>query len=93
MTPAQPPVANKFYTAPESMEESQVGSIHAFESVVPSGNNLEGSPFVVTAWKPSPDELRRLNEGGPVYLTYMGGGLAPHFLSASFAEATYGLEG
>lgn len=92
MTPTHPPVATKFYTAPADMEESQVGSIHTYEGIVPSGNNLEGSPFVVTAWKPNAYELRRLNEGASVFLSYLGGGLAPHFLSTTFYEATYGLE-
>lgn len=93
MQPTEPPVSNKVYTAPEDMEPSQVFSIAAYQGVVPSGNNLEGAGFVVTAWKPNADDLRRLNEGGSVYMSYLGGGLAPHFLSTTFPEATYGLEG
>ena len=32
----------------------------------------EGTPSMVTAWEPTPDELERLNAGAPVYLRIIG---------------------
>lgn len=31
-----------------------------------------GTPSMVTAWMPSPDELARLQAGAPIYLRIMG---------------------
>ena len=91
MTPVNPPTSNAVFTPPEDMEESQVSTIRAYRGVIPPGSNLDGAAFVVVAWKPDLDDLKRLNEGGCVYLSSLGG-LNPHFLSTLFAQATYGLE-
>lgn len=32
----------------------------------------QGTPSMVTAWMPTPDELERLNAGSPVYLRILG---------------------
>lgn len=32
----------------------------------------EGTPAMVTAWFPTPDELERLNRGAPVHLRVLG---------------------
>lgn len=72
------------------MSSEQVMSIHAYYGqITHPQSNLDGAEFVVTAWKPSPEELKTLNEGGPVYLSCLGG-LPAHFLTSSFFQATYG---
>lgn len=102
MIPVRPPVSNAVFTAPADMDYTQVFSIHAFKSAVkagftqdvlagevPPGSNLDGSPFVVTAWKPTPEELEELNRGACVYLSCLAG-LPPHFLTTNWSDATYG---
>lgn len=91
MTPAVPPVYTTVFRAPENMDDSQVGKIAAYHAKV-VGGNLDGSDFVVTAWKPSPEDLKALNEGGMIFLSMLNG-LLPHFLTTNFNEATYGTLG
>lgn len=102
MTPAVLPQHNAVFTAPPDLDHTQVFSIHAFKGVippgytqeilkgeVPPGSNLDGAPFVVTGWKPSPEELEELNRGGSIYLSCLGG-LPAHFLTTDFNTAVYG---
>lgn len=51
-------------------------------------SNLDGSRFVVVAWKPTPEELNELNNGGMIYLSMLNG-LLPHFLTTDFKAAAY----
>jgi len=67
------------------MDESQVQKAHTFDGEI-SGGTLDGSPMVVTAWKPNAAELEVLNAGGPVFLTFIGG-LPPHRVSVLFETA------
>lgn len=91
MNPSSPPIHTAVFVAPQGMSLSQVGNIHAYRGTVRDCGGLDGADFVVTAWKPTPEDLKRLNEGGQVYLSVLGG-LPPHFLSTSFRESTYGIE-
>ncbi len=88
MTPTFPPIYNSGYVAPEGMTSDQVGSIPAFKGRINQGN-LDGADYMVTAWKPSSDDLRVLNDGGSIFMTAINN-LPPHFLSTSFNEATNG---
>lgn len=36
-----------------------------------------GYPFIVTAWKPSYEDLQAINRGEPIYVKVLGGGLNP----------------
>ena len=85
MIPAAFSEANCMFKAPSDMDESQVLAISAFQGTV-LGGNLDGCPFVVVAWTPTPEDLERLQNGQPVYLSMLGG-LSPHFLTTSFPEA------
>jgi hypothetical protein len=76
---------NAKFGAPPDMAESQVATIPVFVSTVNRGS-CEGARLVVAAWKPTPDELRQLNDGNPVFLSCLGG-LPPHFLTTNLAEA------
>ncbi len=87
MNPYQFPEANRRYGPPEGMAESQVMTIHAFAGVVADGS-IDGSPIVVTAWQPTPEEIALIQAGAPIFLTFMGG-LPPHFPSLNFQEATH----
>lgn len=102
LIPVRPPISNTVFTAPSDMDYSQVFSIHAFKNAVkagftqdvfageiPPGSNLDGASFIVTAWKPSAEELLALNQGGLVYLSCLAV-LPPHFLTTSWSDATYG---
>lgn len=89
MTSDIPPKHNAVFKAPDDMDQSQVHSIPAFKGTIPHGSNLDGADFVVVAWRPDAEDLKRLLEGGMVYLTCLGG-LPPHFLSTYFSAATYG---
>jgi hypothetical protein len=80
------PQANSQFKAPESLSEIQVRTAPAFVGRA-LGGSMDGTPMVVVAWQPDPDELEILNAGGPVFLTVMGG-LPPHFLTCRFTEAT-----
>lgn len=79
------PGTNRFFGPPPDMDSKQVAVIHAHCGVVDRGS-CEGSPMVITAWKPDEQDLRRLNAGEPVFVTFLGG-LPPHMLTTNFKEA------
>ena len=87
MTPVAFPEANSRYGAPDGLAESQVMTIAAFQHEV-QGGSLDGHPQVVVAWMPSPEDLAVLNDGKPLYISMMGG-LAPHYPSVDFYQATH----
>lgn len=82
MSPCVFPQANIQLGKPEDLDESQCESIPAFSGQM-VGGNLDGSHLIVVAWKPSEDDLKRLVEGSPIFLTCIGG-CPPHFMSATF---------
>lgn len=43
--------------------------------------NGPGTPSMVTAWEPTPDELERLNKGAPVHLRILGSQHPPVMLT------------
>lgn len=73
------------FTPPPTLEESQCAQIRGYHGVVERGS-LEGAKVIVVAWKPSDEDLMRLLNGSPVFLSVFGG-LPPHMLTTSFAEA------
>ena len=87
MTPVDFPEANCNFGPPPDMSESQVIPIRAFKHQV-AGGSCDGCDQVVVAWKPSEEELRIIKEGGPIFISMLGG-LAPHYPSMSFYEATH----
>lgn len=103
MIPVQPPVYNAVFQPPEGMDHTQVFSIHAYRNAVAPGftqhvfggevkdpnSNLDGAAFVVTAWKPTTEELETLNRGGVIYLSCLAF-LPCHFLTTDWRIASYG---
>lgn len=87
MTPVTFPQANARFGPPSDLAESQCMTIHAYQGKVERGS-VEGSPIVVTAWKPSPQELNAMIEGSPIFLSFLGG-LPPHFVTTDFQQATH----
>jgi len=70
------------FKSPPDLHESQVMPIRAYSGMV-RGGSLDGCNIVVTAWKPTPAELKALNMGQPLFLSCIGG-LPPHFPSVDF---------
>jgi hypothetical protein len=77
--------ANCKFGPPGDMTDTQCGTVSAFKGQS-RGGPLDGVEIVVVAWQPTPEDLQRLNDGHPVFLTSVGG-LPAHFLSTSFEEA------
>jgi hypothetical protein len=84
MTPENFPQANSIFGPPEGMAESQVSQIHSYVGSV-NGGSCDGAPVVITAWRPSPEELEVLNAGGLVYLSCLYA-LPPHFVGVNFQQ-------
>lgn len=85
MKPVNFPQATADLGPPPGLAESQVQTVPSFMGIVQRGS-LEGSPMVVTAWQPDQADLERLNQGQPVFLTFLGG-LPPHMASTDFETA------
>lgn len=87
MTPVKFPECNTEFGPPPGFEESQIQAIpaHVGQTV---GGSCDGCEFSVVAYQLSAEELTVLLNGGPIYLTMLGG-LAPHYLSTDFNTATH----
>lgn len=85
MTPVKFPEANSRFGPPEDLAESQCMTIWAYSGTV-AGGSVDGAHQVVVAWLPDEQERKRIADGGPIFLSVIGG-LPPHYLSTSFAEA------
>lgn len=70
MTPQRFAEANTVMAAPKGMPDCV--DVHAFAD----------GQRVVTAWRPSPEELVKINLGEPVYLMLWGGGMQPALVTA-----------
>jgi hypothetical protein len=102
MIPVKPPLSNAVFHPPSDLDHTQVFSIHAYKNAVssgftqlvfagevPPGSNLDGANFIVTAWKPTDEELAVLVKGGCIFLSCLAV-LPPHFLTTDWNIATYG---
>lgn len=87
MTPTTFPECNAQFTAPPDLDESQVQTIPAFIGTVTHGS-MDGSEVCVVAWMPTKEDVEKICRGLPIFIT-MVGGLAPHYPSMSFDEATH----
>lgn len=86
MTPIEFPEANDVFGPPEGMDESHVQTIRTY-GAIKSGGAFDGSPLIITCWKPTPEELIQLNTGMPIYISFLSDRLPPHMLSMSFEDA------
>ncbi len=76
--------ANHVFGKPTDMTDAECHALHVrVEHVQYAGGT--GQQFV-SAWLPTPDELKRLNEGAAVHLTIVGNGHPPVSLSVGTNE-------
>jgi len=83
--PAKFDQSNQVLIPPGEFDENQCKPIHACVGKA-VGGSCDGARVVITAWKPTDDELYDIMQGNPIFLTCIGG-LQPHFLSTSFEQA------
>ena len=86
MRPADFPEANCTFGPPPDLDPSQVVPIRAWMGET-RGGSVDGSKMIVTAWQPSAEEIAAINAGAPIFLSVLGG-LPPHFLAVTFADAS-----
>lgn len=72
MIPQRFAESNRVMTPPPGWREEQCFDVHAFAD----GNQ------VVTCWRPTPEELMKLNLGEPVWLVIWGGTMPPVCVTA-----------
>ena len=83
MIPVSFPQANSKFGSPKELQGS-CWEIEGFcREVV--GGIWDGTPQVIVAWKPSMEEIRKMLQGNPIFLSVMGG-LPPHRLAVDFDE-------
>ena len=85
MTPVDFKEGNKIFGPPEGFTEGQVKPVRAYHGTVRTGS-CEGAPCVVVAYQPDAYERQIIADGGSVFMTVLGG-LPPHMLTTSFAQA------
>ncbi len=87
MNPTPFPDQNCQFGPPPGYDESQVRTINAYQGTVTGQTNVDGVPVIVTAYKPTPEELADLIAGGRIYVSHCMAGLPPHFLTTHFQAA------
>lgn len=70
MIPQRFAQSNIVMTAPKGMED-QCSDIHAYQG------ELDGNKICITAYRPTPEEIVKLNLGGNLWLWIYGGGMPP----------------
>lgn len=63
MQPSSFPEQNKIYTKPEGWTDEECGDLSVWQ-----GNYNNGTPVIISYWKPTPDDMATLNSGGGIYL-------------------------
>lgn len=86
MIPQKFPECNTIIGPPRDLHSSQCMTIPAYMGRV-QGGSLDDAPIVVVAWMPTPEELKLINEGKPIFVSFLGG-LAPHYPCMSFEIAS-----
>ncbi len=74
MNPQRFPQANTVMLAPKSMENCS--DVHACRT------QCDGAEVTVTAWRPSPEELVKINLGEPIFLLIWMPGMPPVLVTA-----------
>lgn len=87
MTAIDFPEASTKFKAPASLSEAQCSTISAYVGTITDGN-CRGMLQIITAWMPSEEEIQSMKDGNPVYVSFLGVALPPHFLTTSFIEAS-----
>ena len=66
------PEANFSFTKPANTREDQCGTLRVQKGIVDIGGDK--FPVNISAWKPSAEDLERLNAGGLIYLNIFSQG-------------------
>lgn len=64
MLPADFPEANFTYTKPEGMTDEECMDLRVFK-----GSYSDGTPAIISVWRPSKEDIDAINEGKPIYLS------------------------
>ena len=87
MSPVRFQQCNTLFLPPQDLEETQCRSIPAHVGEI-QGGSCDGLMQVVVAYKLTKEEIEVLSKDGLLYFSMIGG-LAPHYPSLSFHEATH----
>lgn len=74
MTPIRFKESNVVMKRPLSMSEEQCFDVHAFQN----------GEQVITAWRPTPEELVKINLGEPIWLCLIGPTMQPALVTADY---------
>jgi hypothetical protein len=88
MTGIDFPETNITFGPPPHLTELLCLSIRAFQHDV-LGGSCDGEPQVVVCYQLEPEEIAFLQQNGGKIFVSMLGGLAPHYLSFDFYNATH----
>lgn len=87
MSPAKFEQSNCIFGPPPDLEESQCRTIPAYRGNT-EGGSCDGAPCVVVAYHVDEADIAVMRRTGLIYFTMIGG-LAPHYPSLSFRDATH----
>ncbi len=87
MLPINFPEAAVSLGRPSDMTDEECGPLPVARGIVQLSENSVG-PAVISAWKPTPEELAMLNAGGPIYLHVIGRTQPPVMLSTRIEAVT-----
>lgn len=66
---------NITFTKPAGWKDEDCSDLQAFLGIGEDGNH-----FVLTAWKPSKEDIDAINRGEPIYMKTTGAGFIPTFM-------------
>lgn len=72
--PVDFPGTNITFTKPAGWKDEDCADLKAMVGVD------EGLPFIITAWKPSKEDIEAINRGEPIYMKTHGAGFIPTFM-------------
>lgn len=87
MSPIHFDEVNTMFSAPPDMHESQIRTIPAYLGKA-EGGSCDGAVSVVVCYEFTDEEIKEIINNRKIYLTMLGG-LAPHYLSFNFYQATH----
>lgn len=72
MLPVSFPEQNFTFTKPEGWTDEQCSDLNVWK-----GHDTNQQPRIISAWKPSKEDLDALNNGGVIYLDIVSSGQPP----------------
>lgn len=73
MIPTSFPESNTWFDKPHDMTEEECGVLSVWK-----GNNTDGSPMIISCWKPTKEELEEIKRTGRIWVFHFGQFLQPH---------------